>query len=78
VQVADSVYAFIGDLGEVGAANGGDIGNSGFIVGSSGVIVIDTGISYRHGKAMIDDRTHHRQARRARHQYPRRARISVR
>jgi hypothetical protein len=51
IQVGEGVYAFIGDLGEIGPDNGGDIGNSGFIVGSSGVIVIDTGISYRHGKA---------------------------
>lgn len=54
VRVADAVYAFIGDSGDIGPANGGDVGNSGFIVGRTGVIVIDTGVSYRHGKAMIE------------------------
>jgi glyoxylase-like metal-dependent hydrolase (beta-lactamase superfamily II) len=54
IRVGEGVYAFIGDLGEIGPDNGGDIGNSGFIVGSSGVVVIDTGASFRHGKAMIE------------------------
>ena len=54
VRVADGVYAFIGDPGDIGPANGGNVGNSGFIVGRTGVIVIDTGVSYRHGKAMIE------------------------
>lgn len=53
VRVAENVYAFIGDLGEAGPDNQGNIGNSGFIVGRTGVIVIDTGISYRHGQAML-------------------------
>ena len=53
LPVAPAVYAFIGDLGEPSAANGGNIGNSGFIVGADGVIVVDTGISYRRGQAML-------------------------
>jgi glyoxylase-like metal-dependent hydrolase (beta-lactamase superfamily II) len=52
-KVADGVYAFIGDAGEISAANRGFVGNSGFIVGPSGVIVIDTGSSYRHGRRML-------------------------
>ena len=52
--VAPGVYAFIGDAGEISAANRGFVGNSGFIVGPSGVIVIDTGASYRHGRRMLD------------------------
>lgn len=52
--VAEDVYAFIGDRGAIGPNNGGEVGNSGFIVGSSGVIVIDTGTSYRHGRAMTE------------------------
>ena len=54
VRVADAVYAFIGDSGDIGPANAGNVGNSGFIVGRTGVIVIDTGVSYHHGKAMIE------------------------
>jgi glyoxylase-like metal-dependent hydrolase (beta-lactamase superfamily II) len=53
VPVADAVYAFIGERGEIGPANQGNVGNSGFIVGASGVIVIDTGVSYRYGTQMI-------------------------
>jgi glyoxylase-like metal-dependent hydrolase (beta-lactamase superfamily II) len=52
--VADGVYAFIGAAGAIGPDNGGRVGNSGFIVGRSGVIVIDTGVSYRHGRAMVE------------------------
>ena len=53
IAVADHVYAFIGERGEISPANLGNVGNSGFIVGRSGVIVIDTGASYRQGKQMI-------------------------
>jgi glyoxylase-like metal-dependent hydrolase (beta-lactamase superfamily II) len=53
-KIADGVYAFIGDSGEISAANRGFVGNSGFIVGPSGVVVIDTGISYRHGRRMLE------------------------
>ncbi|HKQ24599.1 MAG TPA: MBL fold metallo-hydrolase [Burkholderiales bacterium] len=52
-MVADGVYAFVADTGEISAANRGDVGNSGFIVGPTGVVVIDTGISYRHGRRML-------------------------
>jgi glyoxylase-like metal-dependent hydrolase (beta-lactamase superfamily II) len=51
--VADGVYAFVGVRGEIGPANQGNVGNSGFIVGRSGVIVIDSGASYAYGKQMI-------------------------
>ena len=53
-QIADGVYAFIGDAAEISAANRGFVGNSGFIVGSTGVTVIDTGTSYRHGRRMLE------------------------
>ena len=53
VQVGDGVYAFVGEPGEPTVENQGNIGNSGFIVGADGVIVVDTGISYRHGQAML-------------------------
>jgi glyoxylase-like metal-dependent hydrolase (beta-lactamase superfamily II) len=54
VKVADGVYAFIGGPGEPTAENAGNIGNSGFIVGDDGVVVVDTGISYGHGRAMLE------------------------
>ncbi len=53
-KVASGVYAFIGDTGEISPANRGFVGNSGFIVGPSGVVVIDTGSSYRHGRQMLE------------------------
>ena len=52
-MVADGVYAFVADTGEISTANRGNVGNSGFIVGPTGVVVIDTGISYRHGRRML-------------------------
>jgi glyoxylase-like metal-dependent hydrolase (beta-lactamase superfamily II) len=54
ILLAEGVYAFVADRGPIPSANRGGGGNSGFIVGSSGVIVIDTGVSYRHGRAMIE------------------------
>ena len=48
------MYAFIGNGAEPAAANRGFSGNSGFVVGSEGVVVIDTGISYRHGRRILD------------------------
>jgi glyoxylase-like metal-dependent hydrolase (beta-lactamase superfamily II) len=52
IIVADNVYAFIGAAGEIAPKNKGRVGNAGFIVGPSGVIVIDTGVSYRHAREM--------------------------
>jgi glyoxylase-like metal-dependent hydrolase (beta-lactamase superfamily II) len=52
-KVAEGVYAFVAGTGEISAANRGNVGNSGFIVGPTGVTVIDTGISYRHGRRML-------------------------
>ncbi len=53
-RIAEGVYAFIGDGAEPSAANRGFAANSGFVVGRAGVIVIDTGTSYRHGRRMLD------------------------
>jgi glyoxylase-like metal-dependent hydrolase (beta-lactamase superfamily II) len=53
-QVADGVYALVGDGTEATAANLGFAGNSGFVVGTSGVVVVDTGTSHRHGRRMLD------------------------
>lgn len=53
IKVADDVYVFYGARGEISAENGGRVGNSSFIVGRDGVIVVDTGGSYAHARAMI-------------------------
>jgi glyoxylase-like metal-dependent hydrolase (beta-lactamase superfamily II) len=53
VRVADGVYAFIGDPGEVDATNGGRVGNTGFIVGPTGVTVVDTGVSIERGREIL-------------------------
>jgi glyoxylase-like metal-dependent hydrolase (beta-lactamase superfamily II) len=52
VAVADNVYAFIGDIGEVSPRNRGRIGNAGFIIAPEGIIVVDTGVSYRYAQEM--------------------------
>lgn len=49
VRVADGVYAFVETPAEVAPANDGRVANGGFLVGPSGIAVIDTGGSYRHG-----------------------------
>ncbi|WP_250515620.1 MBL fold metallo-hydrolase [Caballeronia sp. INDeC2] len=54
VAIAPGVYAFIGDNDAVAPANRGIVANNGFIVGTDGVTVIDTGPSYRYGRAMIE------------------------
>jgi len=47
------VYVVPGDGGTVSPQNRGRVANAGFIVGPSGVIVIDTGVSYLHGKQIL-------------------------
>jgi glyoxylase-like metal-dependent hydrolase (beta-lactamase superfamily II) len=54
VRLAQDVYVFYGARGEISAENGGRVGNSGFIVGPKGVIVVDTGGSDAHAREMID------------------------
>jgi glyoxylase-like metal-dependent hydrolase (beta-lactamase superfamily II) len=53
IRIADHVYAVPGDAGTVSRDNRGRVANAGFIVGPSGVIVIDTGVSYRHGQQIL-------------------------
>jgi glyoxylase-like metal-dependent hydrolase (beta-lactamase superfamily II) len=52
-EVGRGVFMFRGAAGEVDADNLGRVGNSGFIVGDQGVVVVDTGTSYRHGMALL-------------------------
>jgi glyoxylase-like metal-dependent hydrolase (beta-lactamase superfamily II) len=53
VRVGPGVYMLRGAAGEVSAQNLGRVGNAGFIVGTSGVLAIDTGTSYREGIALL-------------------------
>jgi glyoxylase-like metal-dependent hydrolase (beta-lactamase superfamily II) len=52
-QVAPGVYMVQGAAGDTSPANLGRLGNSGFIVGDTGVIAIDTGVSSLHGQALL-------------------------
>lgn len=51
-RIADGVYVFVGIPEDVAANNSGNVINSGFIVGDDGVIVIDPGVNYRHGRKL--------------------------
>ena len=53
VEVAAGVYMLRGAAGEVSVDNLGRTGNAGFIVGTTGVLAIDTGTSHRHGAALL-------------------------
>ena len=53
VALADGVYLLPGTGGAADERNLGRIGNAGFIVGDGGVIAIDTGTSYAHGRALL-------------------------
>jgi uncharacterized sulfatase len=50
--VARDVYAFIGKTEDFDTVNGGNIVNTGFIVGAEGIVVIDSGPSLRYGQQM--------------------------
>lgn len=53
VAVAPGVYMLQGAAGEADPTNLGRVGNAGFIVGPTGVVVIDTGTSYLQGQALL-------------------------
>ncbi len=53
VSVAPGVYVLMGQDGEVAPANLGRVANIAFVVGPRGVVVIDSGVSVRHGQAII-------------------------
>jgi len=55
MEVAPGVYIMQGALGEVDNVTRGRNGNAGFIVGDTGVLAIDTGTSYRHGRALLGE-----------------------
>ena len=53
IELAAGVYMVPGSGGEPDSRNLGRVGNAGFIVGRSGVLAIDTGTSYLHGRALL-------------------------
>lgn len=53
IEVAAGVYMLRGAAGEAAPENLGRVGNAGFVVGPSGVVVIDSGTSYLQGVALL-------------------------
>ena len=53
-QIADGVYVFWGQQEPLTPENGGNIVNTGFIVGRNSVLVIDTGPTKRYAEEMIE------------------------
>jgi len=53
IELATGVYMLQGRGGEPDSSNLGRVGNAGFIVGRTGVLAIDTGTSYLHGRALL-------------------------
>lgn len=53
VAVAPGVYALMGQPGEIAPANLGRIANVAFVVGPRGVVVVESGVSFRHGEEII-------------------------
>jgi len=54
VAVAAGVYALLGSGGEITPDNGGRTANVAFVVGSRGIVVVNTGASYREGEEIIE------------------------
>jgi uncharacterized sulfatase len=50
IRVADGVHVFVGRVAGFGRENGGNIVNTGFVVGRDGIVVIDTGPSRLYGE----------------------------
>jgi glyoxylase-like metal-dependent hydrolase (beta-lactamase superfamily II) len=53
IEVARGVFMWRGASGEPDASNRGRVGNAGFVVGERGVLAIDSGTSYREGRALL-------------------------
>lgn len=53
VDLGHGVHVFFGSREEAGRENGGHIANQAFIVGASGVVVIDSGLSARFAEHML-------------------------
>lgn len=53
VAVAPGLWLWPGQPGEIDPANGGRVGNAAFVVGSQGVLVVDSGTSLQQGQALL-------------------------
>jgi glyoxylase-like metal-dependent hydrolase (beta-lactamase superfamily II) len=53
VTVAPGVYALLGSGGDITPENGGRTANVAFVVGPRGVVVVDTGTSFREGEDIV-------------------------
>lgn len=51
-EVAPGVYVVLGSTEHFNLKNGGNIVNTGFVVGETGIVVFDTGPSLRYGEAL--------------------------
>jgi glyoxylase-like metal-dependent hydrolase (beta-lactamase superfamily II) len=51
--IASGVYALMGQPGETSPENQGRNANAAFVVGPRGVVVVDSGVSFRHGEEII-------------------------
>jgi hypothetical protein len=54
IEVARGVYVFMGATGEASPQNRGEVGNTGFVAGETGTVMINSGGSYRHGRTLLD------------------------
>ncbi|MFA9373123.1 MAG: quinoprotein relay system zinc metallohydrolase 1 [Poseidonibacter sp.] len=54
IKIAKNTYSLIGETEFFSVKNGGNISNSSFIITKEGVIVIDTGSSFRYGQQMLE------------------------
>jgi glyoxylase-like metal-dependent hydrolase (beta-lactamase superfamily II) len=52
-RIADDVYLIPGVVADAAPANRGRVVNTGFIVGTDGVIVVDSGANHGHGEAIL-------------------------
>ena len=52
-MLAPGVYVLKGASGEVAPANLGRVANIAFVVGPRGVVVVESGVSFRHGETII-------------------------
>ena len=53
IELADGVYVVRGSGVDITRENAGRIANAGFVVGPRGVVVVGSGVSFRHGEAII-------------------------